>query len=134
MVIAHNILLIALREGFVKPNEVTSFRNDDDHVIYNVYLPLAKKAATLTPHEKLLYRRVLQHAEQLGLIKPGQAFVVDVAVDIRMDIQRECIEFFKVIEQIAQRLGILEEHTRNLDHLITNLQLDSRTAATVCWG
>lgn len=116
-IMAHNLLLLAVRQRVIRWDEIRQFGGNRDYLLENLYLPVTK--LDLSQEQKFLVARILSYAEKKGLIRDGHAALVKAVADLRseireskMEIQTALVTVARKINGIDQRLSALERWTK----------------------
>lgn len=130
LLMAHNIISTAVRNEVATLQNMCWLHGNRDYCTENEYLPVSKLA--LSNVDKLIFHNILAHAEGVGYIRGGHAFVIKIASNIQEDVRRLGDEMHAEIETITRAMMRLEQRTLLVEGRVS--QLESRTKPLEAWS
>lgn len=112
-IMAHNLLLLAVRQRVIGKQEVRSLGGSRDYILEQVYLPVTK--LELAPEYKYLVSKVLSHAERVGFIREGNATFLKVVADLRSEIRETKLQLETALVTVAREMNRVEQRVGGLE-------------------
>lgn len=112
----HNIVLLAIRTGVLRRDNIRGFGGTGWYFQENLYLPACK----LTQDNADLIDTVFRHAESVGIIADGIPF--KVAREMRTYVDRQMGQVHSVLVQLAESVVSIDSRVYSLELQSSNLK------------
>lgn len=115
LIIAHNVMLLAVRQRVIKLERIKYFQDNPNYLAKNIYLSVREFMLTLDESEKVLCNYVLRHAQKSGFIENHHVFSIELNADCFREIHRFQHSVSSVLENVARKLQDLDEGVQALE-------------------